>query len=388
MTRSIPEQTLRRLTIIVAIQWMGATLGLPLLPLFLEHRGGTPSIIGFIMSAFFVAGVATQFALGHLADRFGRKKILIGSLIAYGLASMTFLLPVSASWFALTRVIQGAAAGAIEVVSISAVAAHFAEAERGRAIARILAAQLLGFAIGPVVGVVASVNSLGWAFFVTGVISLLAAVQTVRTDLGELSYDPSPLPRIQWNNHFVGALIAGAALGLMIGVQETSWTLLMHRHHASTLQIRLSWTVFCLPWVALSRAGGWLADHFNRRLVGVLGLVNGSVFLAIYPHIHNNNILLFTGSLESIGASLSMPSIASLLTQGSDDRELSRRQGLYATANTASLAVAAGISGILFTINPALPFTSIAIISMIFALSTLWWWRHEPESLALTRQSH
>ena len=86
--------------------------------------------------------------------------------------------------------------------------------------------------------------------------------------------------------------------------------------------------------------------------------------------------MLFLGSLESIGAALSVPSIASLLTQGAAHRELSRRQGLYATSNTAALAVSAGVSGILFTINSALPFTLIAAVSFVFALSTLWWWRH------------
>ena len=63
VTLGTPKQTLRRLTIIVAIQWMGATLGLPLLPLFLEHRGGTPTMIGLIMASFFVAGVANVGAV-------------------------------------------------------------------------------------------------------------------------------------------------------------------------------------------------------------------------------------------------------------------------------------------------------------------------------------
>ena len=84
----------------------------------------------------------------------------------YGLASMTYLLPVAAPWFALTRAVQGASAGAIEVASMSAVAALFSEAQRGRAVSRILAAQLFGIAIGPVAGVVASVSHLGMAFFV------------------------------------------------------------------------------------------------------------------------------------------------------------------------------------------------------------------------------
>ncbi|HEY5120427.1 MAG TPA: MFS transporter [Acidimicrobiales bacterium] len=375
MPVSSPNQTLRRLTLIVAIQWMGATLGLPLLPLFLEHRGGTPTLVGFIMASFFVAGVATQFALGHLADRFGRRKILMASLVIYGFASMTFLLPVSAPWFALTRAVQGAAAGAIEVASLSAVAALFSQAERGRAVSRIFAAQLLGLAIGPVVGVLASVRDLGVAYFITGILSLLAALQTMRTNLGDKEYDPSPLPKLQWNRQLTGALVAGASGGLAIGVYEACWSLLMHQHHASTLLIRLSWTVFALPWVAFSGVGGWLADHGNRRFIALAGMVNGAFFLSLYPHIHSNIMLLCLGPLESIGAALSMPSVSSLLTQGAELRELGRRQGLYTTANTASLAVGAGVSGALFTIDPALPFSVIATVSVLLASSTLWWWR-------------
>lgn len=385
MAQSTPQQTLRRLTIIVAIQWMGATLGLPLLPLFLEHRGGVPTIIGFIMASFFVAGVATQFFLGRLADRFGRRPILVASLVVYGIASTTYLLPVTAGWFALTRAVQGASAGAIEVASMSAVAALFSESERGRAISRILAAQLFGLAIGPVAGVVVSVKDLGWAFFTAGMISFLAAIVTFRTNLGDRAYDPSPLPRLQWSPQLVGALVAASASGLAIGVYEACWSLLMHSHHASTLQIRLSWTFFCLPWVALSGVGGWLADHANRRYIALAGLLSGATFLSIYPHIHNNNLMLFMGSLESIGGSLSVPSISSLMSQGAVHRELSRRQGLYATSNTAALAVAAGVSGFLFTINPALPFTVLAIISASLAVTTLWWWRRVTGNITETQ---
>lgn len=369
------QTTLRRLTVIVALQWMGATLGLPLLPLFLEHRGGTPSVVGLVMASFFVAGVATQFAFGHLADRFGRRKLLIISLVVYGLVSMTYLLPLAAPWFVATRVFQGAAAGAIEVTSLSAVSSLFPEAQRGRAVSQIFAAQLFGLAIGPVVGVLASVRDLGWAFFATGLVSLAAAIVASRTPLGDLAYDPTPLPRMQWNTQLVGALFAASASGLSVGVYEACWSLLMHAHHASTLQIRLSWTFFGLPWLVLFRWGGWLADHANRRFVALAGLVNGALFLSLYPHIHNNDLILVLGSCESVGASLSLPAISSLMSQGAADRELSRRQGLFTTSNTASLALAAGVSGFLFTVNSALPFTVIAVVSTCLALSTLYWWR-------------
>ncbi|MDH2903004.1 MAG: MFS transporter [Actinomycetota bacterium] len=375
MPVSTPRQTLNRLTIIVLIQWMGATLGLPLLALFLEHRGGSPHVIGLIVASFFVAGVVTQYFLGHLADKFGRRPILVVSLVAYGLASMTYALPLSALWFTLTRVVQGASAGALEVASMSAVAALFAEHERGGAISRLLAAQLMGVAIGPVVGVVASVNDLGWVFFATGVVSLVAALVAYHTNVGDRAYDPSPLAPLRWNRPFAGALVAASATGLAVGVYETCWSLLMHSHHASTLQIRLSWTMFALPFVLLSRAGGWIADHLNRRATALLGLLNGAAFLATYPHIHNNVAMLFLGSAESIGAALSSPSIASLLSQGAHTRELSRRQGLYATSTTASLALASVTSGFLFTVNAALPFTVVAVASSLLAVSTLFFWR-------------
>jgi DHA1 family multidrug resistance protein-like MFS transporter len=383
VANSTPQQTLRRLTIIVAIQWMGATLGLPLLPLFLEHRGGTPTIIGFIMAAFFVAGVATQFTLGRLADQFGRRPILIASLVAYAIASMAYLLPVSAPWFALARAVQGASAGAIEVASMSAVAALFAEEQRGRAVSRIIAAQLFGIAVGPLAGVVVSVNALGWAFFFAGLVSLWAAVVTFRTNLGDRAYDPTPLPKLQMNQQLIGALFAASASGLAIGVYEACWTILMQSHHASTLQIRLSWTLFSLPWLALSRVGGWLADHANRRTIALGGLLNNAVFLSIYPHIHNNNLFLALGTFESIGSALSVPSISSLMSQGAVHRELSRRQGLYTTSNTAALALAAGVSGYLFTVNSALPFTVMAVVSAALAITTLWWWRDVEGNISL-----
>ena len=375
MPVSTPRQTLNRLTIIVLIQWMGATLGLPLLALFLERRGSTPHIIGFIVASFFIAGVATQYFLGRVADKFGRRPVIVVSLISYGLASMTYALPLSASWFALTRIVQGASAGALEVASMSAVAALFAEHERGRAVSRILAAQLMGAAIGPLAGVIASVNDLGWVFFATGLVSLAAAVVAFRTNVGDAAYDPAPLAPLRWNRPFAGALVSAAATGLLMGVYETCWSLLMHSHHATTLQIRLSWTFFCLPWVLLSRAGGWIADHLNRRVGALLGLLSGASFLATYPHIHNNVLMLFVGSTESIGSALSYPSVASMLSQGAHSRELSRRQGLYVTATTASLALAAMGSGYLFTLDPALPFTIAAIISAALALTTLYFWR-------------
>ena len=366
---------LRRLTIIVALQYVGSTLGLPLLALFLARRHGTPAVIGLVTAAFFGAGVVTQFAFGHLADRFGRQRILVTCLVVYGLASFTFLLPLHAGWFALTRALQGAAAGAVEVTALSAVASRFSEKERGRAFSQIFSAQLLGVVIGPMVGALATPDTLAWAFAGSGVLALVAALTAARTDLGMSVHSSEPLPPVTWSRGLVGALFSAATGGLLIGVYETCWSLLLQHQGASPFQIRLSWTLFALPFIFLTRVGGWLADHGNRRFIALAGLLNGAVFLSIYPHIHSIGWVLGLGAMETIGAAMTGPSAMSLLTQGAHDRELSRRQGLYATANTASLALTAALSGALYTIDVALPFTVVALLAASTALSTLWWWR-------------
>jgi len=315
--------------------------------------------------------------MGRLTDKFGRKPILASSLLAYALACFFFVLPVHAPWFVIARLVQGAAAGAIEVTALSAVAVLVPEAERGRAVSRVFAAQLLGCALGPLAGVAVSASHLGWAFACAGVASVLAGVVAMRSTLeGGREIDRSePLPPLQLDRRIIGALVGTATTGLCIGVYESCWSLLMHAHHASELQIRMSWTIFCVPWVVLSPLGGWLADHGNRKVVATVGACSTAFFLGFYPHIHQPGLMMSFGSLEAVITSLSMPSLNSLLTQGGQEREFGRRQGLSATANTGSLALTSATSGALFTLAPSLPFTIVAVTAFTLSLTLPWWWR-------------
>ena len=139
----------------------------------------------------------------------------------------------------------------------------------------------------------------------------------------------------------------------------------MHSHHATTLEIRLSWTMFCTPWVAAepaSAAGSPTTPTAASSLSP--DSQRSDLPLALPAHPQQRPHACSSDPSSPSAASLSVPSISSLMSQGAVNRELSRRQGLYATSNTASLAIAAGVSGFLFTINSALPFTLIAVLSL------------------------
>jgi len=379
VTTTSNSSILRRLQVVVWLQWMGATLGLPLLPLFLKNHGAQPSTIGVIMGSFFLSGVVTQFVAGRLADRFGRRTILIGALVLYGIAGPTYLLPVNANWFIITRILQGAAAGAIEVAALSTVAGLVPEHERGRAMSKIFAAQLGGIAMGPLFGVLIDVPQIGWAYTFAGLASVTAAMFARRfLPYVEREHHDEPLPPMQLTRQVVGAVVGSMAIGLGVGVYEASWSLLMEGIGATTTQIRLSWTFFCLPWVLLSSVGGKIADRFDRRKVAIFGAYNAAFFLFLYPHIHNPWILVAIGPCEAVGAALTAPALSSLLTQSAHDRELGRRQGLSTTFNTAALATSASLAGPLFAVKPSLPFTVFASASAMFTTSLFYFWRHVP----------
>lgn len=62
----------------------------PILPLFAKSSSGAQ--IGFIASASTIPGILASYLAGELADRFGYKKILVGSLLIFASAPFLYLL--------------------------------------------------------------------------------------------------------------------------------------------------------------------------------------------------------------------------------------------------------------------------------------------------------
>jgi DHA1 family multidrug resistance protein-like MFS transporter len=371
-----------RLAIVVFLEWLGATAVLPLLPLYLKTQGASPSTTGLVMASFFLAGVLLQYPAGRLCDRFGRKPVLIGGLTAYAAACLGFLLPTAPFAYGLLRFVQGGAAGAIEVATLATVAIVVPAEQRGRASSRIYSAQLGGAAFGPLLGAFVGVSQMAYIFVLAAVLASVAAIPVLRGDLGPKHVRSEPIGRITLDARLGGAVIVAISLGLVFGVYETCWSLLMHSKGASTFQLGLSWMFFALPYVFFVRAGGWLADHTDRRVTSTIGIVNNCVFCVIYPLLASVNALLALCCFEAIGSSLALPSAQSILTEGANPLEVGRRQGFFATAQTASMGVAAAVSGAMFQVSPKFPFLAMAMVAVVVASFAPIVWRRVPGRVA------
>jgi DHA1 family multidrug resistance protein-like MFS transporter len=208
------------LSLCVFIAFVGFQFFTPFLPLYIRELGVTdPSAIA-LWSGLLAAVTPTVSGLlsplfGRLADRFGRKMMLIRSLAGFTVIIAAMGLVTSVRQLFVARLLQGLFAGftpmAIAVASVSA-----PRDKASVAIARVQGAQLLSVAVGPAVGgIVASHLGFRPAFFVTAgmcvaaLIALIFLFQEARApDAGEgrAARRSTPLREFLRYPHFVSIM--------------------------------------------------------------------------------------------------------------------------------------------------------------------------------------
>jgi MFS transporter, DHA2 family, multidrug resistance protein len=106
---------------------------------------------------WFVAAYTLVFAAalvpgGMLGDRYGRKKMLVVSLLVFGAASIACALAPTADAFIAARALLGLGGAILLPMVLALVPVLFDEKERPRAIGAITAGAMLGYPIGPLLG--------------------------------------------------------------------------------------------------------------------------------------------------------------------------------------------------------------------------------------------
>ena len=71
--------------LIVLVDILGMTIILPLLPFYAEEFGASPRQIGLLIATYAVCQLVSGPLLGQLADRMGRKPLLLVSQIGTSL---------------------------------------------------------------------------------------------------------------------------------------------------------------------------------------------------------------------------------------------------------------------------------------------------------------
>jgi MFS transporter, DHA1 family, multidrug resistance protein len=172
------------LTLTVFVAFVGFQFFTPFLPLYIRELGVTePSRIALWAGSIAAVTPAMSGLLspvfGRLADRFGRKIMLIRSLIGFVVIVALMGLVTSVWQLFLARALMGLFAGFTPMVM--ALASVSAPRDKvPAAIGLVQSAQLLSVAVGPAIGgYVASHFGIRYAFFATAGLCALALIALV-----------------------------------------------------------------------------------------------------------------------------------------------------------------------------------------------------------------
>ena len=359
---------------------LGATMILPVVPLFLRQAGASYAEIGLVAAAFWGAGLLVGYPIGRLSDRLGRKRLLVISQVVYAAATATFALSPSPLWFLALRALQGGAAGAANVLAMAAVADVVVPERRGRAYGSLTGAYMTGTIVGPLIGATLFTLSVALTFLASALVALAVGVIIAATLPGRAAVVAARVPlrlgAAVWRNRAVlGILLASAALGLLIGMYDTLWSLLMHARHATDFEIGLSFTLFGLPFALGSWPAGWLADRVDNRWLVFISLVAAAAFAATYPFLPSPGWLIGLGVFEGIFTVTGAPARLAMLSRQVRPDEMGSVQGIYGSVQVGASAVASALAGALFGIALPLPFVATAAVMLLAALGLWPLWR-------------
>ncbi len=147
----------RRLILTVAIGAIAletSLLGLvaPLLPEIEERTGAGDATLGLALAAYAIPIVLTSVPVGRLADRIGRRPLLLGGLVLTGVGSLLIAYSESLVLLLVGRAVQGAGSTASWVAALTVVSDLARPGRKGEAIGFALAANSIGGIGGPALG--------------------------------------------------------------------------------------------------------------------------------------------------------------------------------------------------------------------------------------------
>jgi multidrug resistance protein len=344
----------------VFIDLIGFGIVIPVLPYYAEGTkfGATPSQVGLLFASYSVMQLIFAPVLGRLSDKYGRRPILLISLLGTSVGFLILGFATTLWMLFVGRIIDGISGG-----NISTAQAYIADIttkeNRAKGMGLIGAAFGLGFVFGPAIGGILSRWGINVPFLFAGGLAFLNAIllyfalpETVTPDHPART---SAAAGRGWQQ-LIGAL-RNPQLGFVLTIYFLSIVAfsIMTATFSLFMMFRLGYDAFHNGWVfafvgiisAIIQGGliGKLVKRFGEPLLVIIGGLLFSASLLAIPFVTAATgllAILTLGAATAIGQALSAPSLSSLASKSAGASEQGGVLGVM--QSVASLARAVGPS--------------------------------------------
>ncbi len=352
---SLDSQLRRNLLVLFAaglLFWASLSSLLPTLPLYIQDIGATKQQLGVVMGSFAIGLLIFRPFLGQLADKRGRKIVLIIGILSAAIAPIGYNFVQSIPLLMTIRAFHGISIAAFSTGFLALVADIAPVENRGELIGYMSLVNPVGFAIGPALGgylmeaygytpmfilstALASVGLLCTVLIINPIVQ--AQEQVLNSDIPFWQKLISPRVRIP--------AILLLIIGFTLGTLHTFVPLFIKSTEAE-LNPGLFYTAVAMASFCSRLFSGKASDRFGRGLFITLSLVCYTLALVLLWTANTSQDFLLAASIEGIGGGTIIPMISAMITDRSYPQERGRTFSLCMIGFDIGVALAGPIFGI------------------------------------------
>ncbi|MBI3565519.1 MAG: MFS transporter [Elusimicrobia bacterium] len=358
------KKVLLPIFLIVAVDILGMTIVLPLLPFYAEHFGATPQVVGFLITTYALCQLVAGPVLGRLSDRHGRKPLLIISQIGTFIGFLVLGWAKTLAWIFFSRFLDGITAGNLTLAQ--AYISDVTEPEdRAKSFGVIGIAFGLGFLIGPALSGFLAQYDYRWPAHAAAALSLTSILCTwtllpeaePHVDDGEAGPGGRRLSLLDWGaygQYFrrpeLAALLAQFFLFcLMFSLFINGFALFAERRFSfGPREVGYLYAYSGLLGVVIQ--GGLLGrmvKRYGERALARAGFVSAAVGLAGLAFTNPLLLLIPVFTATAFGTGVLRPALTSLVTRAVGRKEQGVVLGLTQILNSTASILSPVIAGFL-----------------------------------------
>lgn len=176
----------------------------------------------WVVEAYMLTMVSLLLVGGSLGDQFGRQRIFVIGLIAFGLTSALCAIAPTVEFLVAARALQGVAGALLVPGSLAIVAATFEGAARGKAVGTWTAWTGIATVVGPAGGG-ALIGLTSWRAIFWINLPLIAATVALTLHSVQESRDPDAFRGIDWGGIALSAVGLGGPVFALIEQPDHGW---------------------------------------------------------------------------------------------------------------------------------------------------------------------
>ncbi|CEJ43219.1 MFS transporter [Umezakia ovalisporum] len=327
--------------------WSSLASLLPTLPLYIEDIGANSQQIGIIMGSFAIGMLMFRPWCSDLADRRGRKIVLLIGMSTVAIAPLGYLLARSIIPLMVLRAFHGISLAAFGTAYIALVGDLAPSKNRGEIIGYMSLVNPIGAAIGPALGgylqAVVGYTPLFLVSAALGFAGMLCIVPIVNPSINE-KLDNNADDNLFWRLLLTPRVripaIVMLLIGMVLGTLHTFVPLFIKSTNID-LNPGLFYTVAAVASFNVRLFIGRASDRYGRGLFITLSLIAFTLSMIGIWQANSAPVFLLSALVEGAASGTAIPMMAVMMT----DRARPHERGRIFGVSLVGLDIGIGIAG-------------------------------------------